>query len=702
LAALALTAGCSPSSPATQSPAAGERTRAVERASVWSGPRTFDVGEMLKLKRVSDPQLSPDGTRLAFVVTEANEQANSRTSHIWIARTDGGAPAPLLSLPKSEDTPRWSPDGRCLAFVSSREGSSQVYLVDVDAKGVAGTPRKLTDIATEASGPKWSPDGRSIAFVSDVYPECTTLDCNKKALASHEEAKVRARVLDGLLFRHWTAWKDGRFSHLYLVPADGSAAPRDLTPGRADVPPFSLGGPEDYAFSPDSRELAFARKTDAVEAISTNSDLFLLDLTNPQAAPRKITTNPASDGGPAYSPDGRYIAYRAQSKAGFESDRWQLMLFDRQTGQHKAAAPAFDTWVDSYAWTPDSKGLLLGAEFEGRVATYRFDLSGTPQLLPISGSSGDVQIARDGRTIYFTRSTAAEPVDIYRANADGTNVTPVTRLNADVMKAYRLRPAESVWYQGAEGARIQAWIVKPADFREDRKYPLLFLVHGGPQGAWSDSWGYRWNPQVFANAGYVVFMPNPRGSTGYGQKFVDAISGDWGGKVYEDLMKGADYAEALPYVERGRTGAAGASFGGYMMDWFLGHTTRFKAIVTHSGVYNLASMWGVTEELWFPEWELKGTPYTNPALYDKFSPHRYAKNFKTPTLVTHGELDFRVPIGEGFQLFTTLQRLGVPSKMLYFPDEGHWINKPGNSALWYRTVIGWMDRWVKADGKATN
>jgi dipeptidyl aminopeptidase/acylaminoacyl peptidase len=666
-------------------------------------PGEFTVEDLLKLERVSDPQLSPDGTRVAFVVTEANLAANSRASHIWMVKTEGGTPVQVFASAKSDDTPRWSPDGKHLAFISTRDGESQIWIGDVGGEGTPATPRKVTSIATEAAGVKWSPDGKWLAFVSDVYPECATLDCNQKTLAEHEADKVKARTFDGLLFRHWTAWKEGRFSHLFLVSADSPQPPSDLTPGRADVPPFSLGGPDDYAFSPDSKEIAYAKKTDAVEATSTNSDLFLVDLTRPQAPARQITTNRAADAGPAYSPDGRYLAYRAQSRPGCESDRWQLMLFDRKTHDARPIAPAFDTSVDSYAWTPDSKALYLTAEQEGRVVAFRLDVPGTtPRPLAISGSAGDLQVAPDGRSLVFSRSTASEPVELYRANADGSNAVAITRLNADAMAAAHLRPAESVWYHGAGGARVQGWIVKPPNFRDDGKYPLLFLVHGGPQGAWMDSWGYRWNPQVFAAAGYVIFMPNPRGSTGFGQQFEDEISGDWGGKVFEDLMKGVDYAEALPYVERGRTGAAGASFGGYMMDWFLGHTTRFKAIVTHAGVYNLASMYGVTEELWFPEWDLKGTPWTNPALYDKLSPHRYAKNFKTPTLVTHGELDFRVPIGEGLQLYTTLQRLGVPSKMIYFPDEGHWINKPGNSALWYHGFIEWMDRWVKADAKTTN
>ena len=667
-------------------------------AAAQGGPR-FTVEEMLKLDRVSDPQLSPDGRLVAYVVTRVSLEQNSRNSDIWMVPVTGGAPVALAQSPRSDDTPRWSPDGRTLAFVSTRGGSSQVWLVAVGPSGPAGEPRKLTDLATEASGATWSPDGRWILFVSDVYPACGTVACNEQKLKEAEARPSKARVIDGLMFRHWTSWKEGRFSHLFLVPADGSAPPRDVTPGRADVPPFSLGGPTDYAFSPDSRELAFVRKTDKVEAISTNSDLFLLDLADPKAEARKVTTNPAADGGPAYSPDGRFIAYRAQHRPGFEADRWQLMLYDRKAGEHRSTTVGWDRSPDSYAWAPDSRSIYLTAENEGRSDIFRLDLAGgDPRPIVVQGTNGELQISRDGKTLVFTRNDLTSPSEVVATRIEGgappddfLMLTGATR----GLKAFGLRPAESVTYEGAGGRKVQAWIVKPPDFREGQRYPLLYLVHGGPQSAWHDGWTFRWNAQVFASAGYVVVLPNPRGSTGFGQQFVDEISGDWGGRVYEDLLKGLDFAEALPYVEKGRVGAAGASFGGYMMNWFLGHTDRFKAIVTHAGVYNLTSMWGVTEELWFPEWDIQGTPWTNPEAYAKWSPHAYAKNFRTPTLVTHGELDFRVPIGEALQLFTTLQRLEVPSRLVYFPDEGHWINRPANAALWYREFLEWMNRWVK-------
>lgn len=665
-----------------------------------AGAEPFTIDDLLKVKRVSDPQLSPDGKWIAYVITVVNKEANSRNSDVWIVPTAGGEPRRLTSSEKSDDRPRWSPDGRTIAFQSTRSGSSQIWTISAEG----GEAKQVTNLPMEASGQIWSPGGKRLAFVSDVYPECQTNECNEKTFKEHEQSKVKARLLTHLLFRHWTSWKDGKRSHVFITNSDGSGEPKDVTPGDADVPPFSLGGPEDYAFSPDGKDLAFTRNNGAVEAVSTNTDVWAVSLTEPGAQAVRLTTNPAADGGPLYSPDGRFIAFRAQRRPGFESDRWQLMLFDRQSQQIRSLTENFDCWVDSYAWSPDSRKLYITGDDRGRVPIWvvSADAPGVPKPIVEGGSNSDVGVSRDGGTIVFARSTLTTPAEIYRAAADGSNVAAVTHTNDAFLAPFKLRAGEDVWYTGAAGARVHGILVRPADFNPSAKYPVLLLVHGGPQGAWSDSFGYRWNAQVFANGGYIVFMPNPRGSTGFGQTFLDEISGDWGGKVYEDLMKGADYVESLSYVDRARTGAAGASYGGYMMDWFLGHTDRFKAIVSHAGVFNLTSMYGVTEELWFPEWEFRGMPWTNPEMYDRWSPHRFVKNFKTPTLVTHGEIDFRVPIGEGLQLFTALQRMSVPSQMLDFPDEGHWINKPLNSERWYKTVLAWLDRWVKGEKSSTN
>ena len=662
--------------------------------AVWAqGPRAFTVDEMLKLKRISDPQLSPDGTRIAFVQTDVDLQGNTRANRIRIVSVTGQISD--LNLALNGDRPRWSPDGKQLAWVD-REG--RIAVSNLSPQPGYGM---LASLATGASGVTWSPDGRWIAFVSDVFPECKgnvvgEAACNEALLKKQAASKVKAHLADGLMYRHWTAWKGAQVSHLFVAPADKSAPARDLTPGTSDVPPFSLGGPEDYAFSPDSKEIAFTKKTDKVEAISTNSDIFLVDLTNPNAEPKQLTTAPGADGGPQYSPDGQYLSWRSQARAGFEADRWVLNLLDRKSGARKVVAADWDRSIDAWTFTPDSKAVYVTVEEDAQGRVYRIELAGgAPKLVLKDGTNGDVQVTPDGKGIVFSRASLTAPAEIFKANADGTGVTPITKVNAEFLAPFALKPAENVTYAGAVGTPIQAWIIKPNGFKEGVKYPLLYLVHGGPQGAWNDGWTYRWNAQVFASAGYVVFMPNPRGSTGFGQKFTDEISNDWGGKPFDDLMKGLDYAEKLAYVDATKKVAAGASYGGYMMNWFLGHTDRFKAIVSHAGVYNLTSMYGVTEELWFPEWDLGGTPWTNPDGYAKWSPHTYAKNFKTPTLVTHGEIDYRVPVGEGLQLFTALQRQGVPSRLLVFPDEGHWINKPQNAALWYRTFLEWMGRWVK-------
>jgi len=652
-------------------------------------PPAFTVEEMLKLKRISDPRLSPDGSRIAYVVTDVNLDANSRRNEIRIAPLSGSGARVMAGT-----GPRWSPDGKQLAYVGS-DSELKIYVVDTPT---TRTPRTMPG---GVSGVMWSPDGKWIAVVADVFPECSgnvvgDASCNDTLLKKQQAVKTKARVIDDLLFRHWTSWKDGKYSHLFVMPADGSAQPRDLTPGRADVPPFSLGGPDDYAFSPDSKEIAYATKTDPVEAISTNSDIFTIDFQTPGAKAKQITTSKGADSGPQYSPDGKYLSWRSQRRAGFEADKWMLTLLDRATGARRDVAGDFDRAVDGWVWTPDAKAVYVTVEDDGGVNVYRVEVAGgAPRIILKGGSNGDVQVSADGKTLIFTRNSLTAPAEIYKANADGTGVTAVTSINQEALAKFGLKPAESMTFEGAAGAKVQAWVVKPNTFKEGQKYPLLYLVHGGPQSAWNDGWTYRWNAQVFASAGYVVFMPNPRGSTGFGQTFTDEISNDWGGKPFDDLMKGVDAAEKLPYVDATRKVAAGASYGGYMMNWFLGHTDRFKAIVSHAGVYNLTSMYGVTEELWFPEWDLGGMPWTNPESYAKWSPHTYAKNFKTPTLVSHGELDFRVPIGEGFQLFTTLQRQGVPSRLLYFPDEGHWINKPQNSALWYHTFLDWMGRWIK-------
>ncbi|HEY0083718.1 MAG TPA: S9 family peptidase [Pyrinomonadaceae bacterium] len=657
--------------------------------------RPLTIDDLLKVRRVGDPQLSPDGRLVAYQISDPDKAANRSRTHIYLIPVGGGEPVQLTTGDASASSPRWSPDGKRIAFVRG----GQIHTMDA----TGGDVKKITSISTGAGDPVWSPDGRWLAFVSDIYPDCADDACNQKRDAEAEASKVKAKVIDRLLYRHWSAWKDGKRTHVFVVSADGGAA-RDLTPGDFDAPPFSLGGPTDYAFSPDSRELAFARNTEKVEATSTNNDIFIVPLAGGE--PQRITgDNKGSDQSPVYSPDGRYLAYRSQATAGFESARWRLMLYDRQTKKTRELTSKFDAYVEGFTFAPDAKHIYFVSGERGRHPIYMVSTEGDHLMKMLDGFNDDLKISADGKTLIFTRTSATQPTEIFRARLsdpmriDTSAVVPVTKTNDAYLAGFSLTPAEELTWEGGGGTKVSGWLVKPANLAAGKKYPLLVLIHGGPQGAWNDAWSYRWNPQIFASAGYMVFMPNPRGSTGFGQQFTDEISGDWAGKVYTDIMNGVAQVAARPEVDRERIGAAGGSYGGYMVNWILGHNddprVKFKALVSHAGVFNLVSMYGVTEELWFPEWEFKGTPWDNPELYARWSPHLHAKNFKTPTLVTHGELDYRVPIGEGFQLFTYLQKQNVPSKLLYFPDEGHWILKPQNSALWYNTVLGWFDQYLK-------
>jgi dipeptidyl aminopeptidase/acylaminoacyl peptidase len=653
--------------------------------------RRFTIDDLLKIRRVGDPQVSPDGKHIAFTIGDVNFDANRIVTHINLIPISGGSMKQLTTGDSSATSPRWSPDGKKIAYTTG----GQIWVMDADGDD----KEQITKIVTGAAGPVWSPDGKWIAFTSDVYPECRDEDCNKRKEDEAAKSKIKAHTTDRLLFRHWNEWRDVKRTHVFLVPSNGGQA-RDLTPGDFDAPPYAVAGDIDYAFSPDSQELAYLRNPDKVEAISTNSDIYIVPITG--GAARNITArNRGYEDSPIYTDDGKYILYRSQATAGFEADRWRLMSYNRATGTSTELLRGFDVNVEDVVPSPDGNSIYFTAGERGGHPIYKVPTSGgVAQKILDNVFATNLNLTPDGKALVFASSSLARSVEVYQANADGSGLEALTRVNVELTSRADLQEAEEIEWTGAVGKKVQGFVVKPLNFDPNRKYPLVVLIHGGPQSAWNDAWSYRWNPQVYADAGYVVFMPNPRGSLSFGQQFVNEISADWGGKVFIDLKNGVtDVLRRYSFIDRSRLGAAGASYGGYMVDWILGHNNdprfRFKALVSHAGVYNLTSMYGATEELWFPEWEFKGTPWTNRETYDKWSPHNFAKTFKTPMLVIHGELDYRVPIGEGFQLFAYLQRLGVPSKMLYFPDEGHWISKPANSQLWYRTFFEWLGKYLQ-------
>jgi dipeptidyl aminopeptidase/acylaminoacyl peptidase len=651
----------------------------------------FDVQTMLKIARISEPALSPNGTLVAFTVQTPDLEKNARPKQIYVVPVDGGVPRSIAHDGSSNERPRWSPDSRMIYFISNRGGSSQVWSMEPDGNRA----RQITKLSTEASGLLMSPDGKKIVFLSSVYPECGSDDrCNKDAMEAEAKSNVKARIYTSLLYRHWTEWKGRRRQHLMVVDSDGAGI-KDLTPGEREVPPFSLGGPDDYAISPDSSEVAFTMNADADLATSTNSDIYTVPITGGDL--RKITLSPGADDGPLYSPDGKFLAFRSQARAGAESDRWRLMVLDRASGRTNNLTESLDRWVGSVTWSPDSTRLFYTVEDRGRNGLQMIAATGGGARTIIAGASSldDVQFTSDGRVMIYSEQSGSRPTELFRANSSGGTGVALTHLNDALLAGTTLTPLEELWVDSPDKTRVHSFIVKPPNFSPSAKYPVLFLIHGGPQGSWGEEWTYRWNAQVFASAGYVVVMPNPRGSTGYGQKFIDEISGDWGGKAYDDLMAVADTVAGLPYADADRMAAAGGSYGGYMVDWLLGHTTRFKALISHAGVYDLRSMAGSTEELWFPIWEFRGMPWDNPEMYARWSPSNFVKDFKTPTLVIAGELDYRVPYTQGLQLFTALQMQKIPSKLLVFPDEGHWVLKPQNSVLWYNTFLDWIGEWLK-------
>jgi dipeptidyl aminopeptidase/acylaminoacyl peptidase len=679
-------------------------------SDAYAQQRSITYEDFAAVRAVSDPQISPDGRSVLYSVRTTDVGANRRSGKTYIVPAAGGAPHVFPGDDVSASEARWSPDGRRVAYITG----GQLWVADADG----GNRVQLTKLSGGATGPIWAPTGSPIAFTSSVYPDCATDACNASRDSSAAANPVKAHIADQLMYRHWTAWDNGTRSHLFVIAPDGSGL-RDLTQGaRYDVPPGPFGGSEGYAFAPDGSELAYTAK-DAGRGDAWSTDLNLYVVSTAAGAPVVITaSNPAADQNPVYTPNGRFIAYASQKRAGFESDRWRLMLYNRADKSTRELLPTWDRNADAYVFTPDMSALYVNTTDAGREKLYRWVLEqGTagaslvkprgPELVVGEHNNAGFTLSADGRTLAWSRDAAEQPAEVFAGTVapnGRVDAHQVTHENDSLVARLALNPVEDYWFKGAGGDSVQGFIVKPPQWQAGRKYPTVLLIHGGPQGAWLDQWHSRWNYQMFAAPGFALIIVNPRGSTGYGQRFVDEVSKGWGTKVYTDIMNGLDAALARnAWMDRARLGAAGGSFGGYMVDWIEGHSTRFKAMVSHAGPFNLENMNSATEELWFPEWEYGGDFWDPKAMreqYRVFSPHLYAKNFKTPVLVTGGELDFRVPYTEDLSMFTALQRQGVPSRLIIFPDEGHWILKPQNQRLWWSEVQGWLRKWLTPEPRA--
>jgi dipeptidyl aminopeptidase/acylaminoacyl peptidase len=659
-----------------------------------AAPHAFTARDLVQMERLGEPQMSPDGTRVVFTRRTYDWDANKSTISLWLVPTDGKPPRPLTTARAMDTSPAWSPDGKSIAFLSDRSGSSQVHTIDPQG----GEASQLTRFPVDVGSFRLSPDGRRLAFSAEVYPDCPDLKCTADRDKARADDPVKATVFSSLPIRHWDTWEDGKRSHLFVWdPAGGN--PIDIMKGvDADSPTKPFGGSEEYAWSPDGKSIAFTAKIVRNPAWSTDQDVYLAAADG--SGFRCLSeANEAVDREPAFSPDGKTIAWLAMARPGYEADRQRVVLYDLATGKRRALTETWDRSAGSIAWTGDGRLLLVTAEEEGRQKIFAIEAGGaaSPKVTPlVSEGFCSALAAGPGDRFVYLRDNLSSPAEVFAARADGSGSKALTAINAPRLAAIKMGRAEEFFFTGAAGHRVQGWLLKPVDFDAGQKYPVAFLIHGGPQGAWDDHFHYRWNMQAFAGAGYVTVAINFHGSTGFGQPFTDAINADWGGKPYEDLMKGLDHVLAsYAFADGGKVCALGASYGGYMINWINGHTDRFKCLVSHDGELDIKASYYSTEELWFPEWELGGPPWESRSTYERFSPEGFVSHWKTPTLVVHGARDFRLPETEGFAAFTVLQRRGIPSKLLYFPDENHWVLKPRNSVFWHETVLAWLDQWVK-------
>ncbi len=657
-------------------------------------PKTHPFGwdDMFAMIRLSDPQADPSGTMILFTQTSYDVDENKGNADIALINLDGTQYRRLTSAKSFDFNPRWSMDGKWIYFLSTRSGSSQIWRLPMGP----GEAVRISDLPVDIEGFEISPDGTKVLFWSQVFPDCKDLKCTADRLLARAKSKVKARVFEKLFIRHWDTWFDGRRNHLFVMGLSQGAKPRDLTRGwDQDTPTKPWGGSEEFSWSPDGKTVAFASKPSKGEAWNTNVDVYIANA-SAKGKPRCITKeNKAWDTQPVFSPDGKTIAYLAMDRPGFEADKFHIVLYDIKTRKKKNLAKDWDRSVQELQWAADSTSLYVTAPEYARLKIFGISVAdGKVQPLVQEGTNRFIRVTSTGQLV-FMRDRMIHPREVFRYNPATARTTQVSHVNRERIASARFSKPEDFWFDH-DGFHIHGWLLKPVDYRRGRRYPLAFLVHGGPQGNWADDFHYRWNPEFYAGAGYVVVGIDFRGSTSYGQKFQDANRANWGVGPYSDLMAGLDHVlRTYKFIDPKRMCALGASYGGYMINWIAGQDHPFKCLVNHDGDFDTTSSYFNTEELWFPEWEMMGTPWENPGIYEKNSPMRFVGKWKTPMLVIEGAKDFRVVESEAFSTFNALQRLGIPSKLLYFPDESHWVQKPQNSRLWHKTVLDWLDKWTK-------
>jgi len=667
---------------------------AAASSVAMSAPQPFTNNDLVRFERVSDPVAAPDGQRLAYTLRKTDYEANKGVRSLWLLEVGSGTSRPLTSGAGSSDSPQWAANGD-LYFLSTRSGSSQVWRLSSGG----GEAQQVTELPLDVGAYKLSPAGDRLVVALEVFPDARTLAESKARFDALEKNPSAGTVYDKLFIRHWDTWKNGSRNQLFALGIDNGKAsgePVLLTRGLdGDAPTKPFGGAEELAFSPDGKTLYFNLRTAGrTEAWSTNVDVWQVSVDGRGRAKNLTADNAATDSGPAPSPDGKTLAWRAMSRPGFEADRYRILLRDLATGQTRELAGDWDRSAETLVWSKDGRTLYTKADDLGNGKLFSIDVaSGKVTALTGPGTVEGFTLTSRGPVV--AHNTLDRPTDLKLVDLNG--LKPLTTHNSAVLSNLKFGAYEQFSFKGWNDETVHGYVVKPANFRKGRKYPVAFIVHGGPQGSMGNHFHYRWNPQTYAGAGYAVVFIDFHGSTGYGQAFTDSISGDWGGKPFEDLQKGWAHAlKTYDFLDGTKAAALGASYGGYMMNWIAGNwPDAFKAIVTHCGVFDNRSMGYSTEELWFDEWEHKGTPYDVPAAYEKHNPVNYVQNWKTPMLVIHGAKDFRIPLEQGIAAFTALQRRGVPSQLLVFPDENHWVLKPKNSVQWHETVEAWLGKYLK-------